>query len=129
MFGLLSVVAAACTGYQIIKEAFEPTIPAENWSNKELYYKDLMSDMSDKERMKNVRNGKYILNEPYQEPHRTKDGKIFIENSKLYNEDIKKYGVHQTYKWVRQGKYNLTPAELKKEYERIENEDKHKWGR
>ena len=24
-----------------IKEKFEPTIPAENWANKELYHKDM----------------------------------------------------------------------------------------
>lgn len=112
-----------------IKTAFVPTIPAENWANKELYYKDLMDGVSVEQRMKNVKNGKYKLTETYPEPHRTypephrtEDGKIFIENYKLYKEDLREYGVQQTYKWVEQGKYNLTPEELEKELERIKKE-------
>ena len=42
MFGLLGLVSILGTGYQLIKESFEPTIPAENWANKELYHKDLI---------------------------------------------------------------------------------------
>ena len=53
--------------------------------------------------------------ETYPEPHRDANGKIIIENSLLYKEDIKKYGAYQTMQWVKQGKYNLTPEEL---YER-----------
>ena len=112
-----------------IKTAFVPTIPAENWANKELYYKDLMDGVSAEQRMKNAKNGKYKLTETYTEPHRTypephrtEDGKIFIENYKSYKEDLREYGVHQTYKWVEQGKYNLTPEELEKELERIKKE-------
>ena len=105
-----------------IKTAFVPTIPAENWANKELYYKDLMDGVSAEQRMKNVKNGKYKLTETYPEPHRTEDGKIIIENCKLYKEDLREYGAQQTYKWVRQGKYNLTPEELEKELERIKKE-------
>lgn len=105
-----------------IKTAFVPTIPAENWANKELYYKDLMDGVSVEQRMKNVKNGKYKLAETYPEPHRTEDGKIIIENCKLYKEDLREYGAQQTYKWVRQGKYNLTPEELEKELERIKKE-------
>lgn len=112
-----------------IKTAFVPTIPAENWANKELYYKDLMDGVSSEQRMKNAKNGKYKLTETYTEPHRTypephrtEDGKIIIENCKLYEEDLREYGAQQTYKWVRQGKYNLTPEELEKELERIKKE-------
>lgn len=112
-----------------IKTAFVPTIPAENWANKELYYKDLMDGVSAEQRMKNAKNGKYKLTETYPEPHRThpephrtEDGKIFIENCKLYDEDLREYGTQQTYEWVRQGKYNLTPKELEKELERIKKE-------
>lgn len=105
-----------------IKTAFVPTIPAENWANKELYYKDLMDGVSVEQRMKNVKNGKYKLTETYPEPHRTEDGKIIIENCKLYEEDLREYGAQQTCKWVRQGKYNLTPEELEKELERIKKE-------
>ena len=105
--------------YQTIKEMFEPTIPAENWANKDLYHKDLMAGVSVEQRMKNLENGKYKLTKVYPEPHRDKNGKIIIENSLLYKEDVKIYGVHQAMQWVKQGKYNLTPEELKKEEERI----------
>ena len=56
----------------------------------------------------------------YPEPHRDPvDGKIVIENCKLYEEDLFNYGAVQVGKWIKQGKYNLTPEELKKEQERI----------
>lgn len=107
-----------CT--QAIKEARQPVIPAENWANKELYHKDLMSGLSENQLMKNVKNGKYRMTSVHAEPHRGKDGKIVIENTLLYKEDLGKYGAYQTYKWVEQGKYNLTPEELKKEDERLD---------
>lgn len=124
MFGLLGLVSILGTGYQLIKEACEPTIPAENWANKELYHKDLMSGMSVEERMKNVKNGKYKLVENYPEPHKDKNGKIIIENNLLYKSDLKEYGAVQTMKWVKQGKYNLTPEELEKEHQRLDEEYK-----
>ena len=102
-----------------IKEKFEPTIPAENWANKELYHKDMMSGMSQKELMRNVRNGKYRQSITYPEPHRDEKGKIIIENSQLYYDDVKQYGAYQAQQWVKQGKYNLTREELEKERERI----------
>lgn len=105
---------------EVIKEACEPTIPAENWANKDLYHKDLMSGMDSKQLMKNVQNGKYKLVEKYPEPHRDPiSGKIIIENCKLYDEDLMRYGAVQTMEWVKQGRYNLSPEELKKEQERI----------
>lgn len=58
----------------------------------------------------------------YPEPHRDANGKIIIENSLLYKEDVKKYGAYQAMQWVKQGKYNLTPEELKKEDERLQAE-------
>ena len=115
----LFIVSLIGTWVQAIKEACTPVIPAENWANKELYHKDLMSGMSSKELMKNVEKGKYKLTESYPEPHKDKDGKIIIENSLLYDKDLKEYGAVQTMKWVKQGKYNLTPEELEKEHERI----------
>ena len=42
----LFVASLISTCIQAIKEAKQPTIPAENWANKELYHKDLMSDIS-----------------------------------------------------------------------------------
>lgn len=126
MFGLLGLVSILGTGYQLIKEACEPTIPAENWANKELYHQDMMNGVSAKQRMKNVKNGKYKLTETYPEPHRDPvSGKIIIENCKLYYEDINKYGAYQARQWVKQGKYNLTPEELKKENERIKAKYEH----
>ena len=120
---LLGIFSIFSTVGRSVKESLEPTIPAENWANKELYHQDLMSGMSVEERMRNVRNGRYKLTETYPEPHRDpKSGKIIIENNLLYKEDLKKYGASQTYKWVRQGKYNLTPEELEKEHKRLDEE-------
>ena len=124
MFDGLFIASLICTCVQGIKESCQPTIPAENWANKELYYKDLMAGVSVEQRMKNVKNGKYKLTEKYPEPHRDpKTGKIIIENCKLYNEDVKNYGAYQAQQWVKQGKYNLTPEELAKQQE----EYKKKW--
>lgn len=116
----LFIASLIGTVVQAVKEHLEPTIPAENWANKELYYKDMMDNVPVKQRMKNLENGKYKLTKVYPEPHRDPvDGKIIIENCKLYNEDLHKYGAYQTMQWVNQGKYNLNPEELKKEEERI----------
>ena len=112
--------------YQAIKEKFKPTIPAENWANKDLYHQDLMNGVSVEQRMQNLKNGKYKLTEAYPEPHRdAKTGQIIIENSRLYYEDLQNYGAYQAQQWVKQGKYNLTPEEFKKEEERIKAQMKH----
>lgn len=107
---------------QAIKECCEQVIPAENWNNKELYNQDILDGVSAKQRTKNLKNGKYKLEveqSKYPEPHRDKDGKIIVENCLLYNEDLMKYGAVQTYKWVEQGKYNLSQKELEKERKRL----------
>ena len=119
MFDGLFIASLIGACYQVIKEKFEPTVPAENWANKELYHQDLMNGVSVEQRMKNVKNGKYKLIETHPEPHRDENGKIIIENSQLYHDDLIKHGAAQTMKWVKQGKYNLTPEELEKERERI----------
>ena len=119
----LFIVSLIATCVQGIKEKLEPTIPAENWANRELYHQDLMNGVSVEQRMKNLKNGKYKLTETYPEPHRDPvSGKIVIENETLYHEDVKKYGAYQAQQWVKQGKYNLTPEELKKERERYKKE-------
>lgn len=115
----LFITSLIITCYQIIKEACSPVIPAENWANKDLINQDKMNNISEKDFARNLANGKYRLTETYPEPHRMEDGRIIIENYKLYREDIRKYGVPQTHKWMRQGKYNLTPEEVKKEEERF----------
>lgn len=114
----LFIASLICTCSQLIKEACQPTIPAEYWGNKELYHKDLMDGVPIEQRMKNLENGKYKLVEKYPEPHRDENGKIIIENCTLYKEDVKKYGAYQAQKWVKQGKYNLSPEELEKEREK-----------
>lgn len=120
MFDLLFAVSIVGTTVQFIKNACTPTIPAENWANKELYYKDMASGVSHEQRMKNLENGKYKMTNNYPEPHRDPvSGKIIIENNLLYQEDLKTYSASQVMKWVEQGRYNLTPEELKKEHERL----------
>lgn len=44
-----------------LHEKLTPTIPAENWANKDLIYKDRMSGMSEKEILRNVERGKYRI--------------------------------------------------------------------
>lgn len=119
MFDGLFIASLITSCVQGIKEKLEPTIPAENWVNKELYHQDLMNGVSVEQRMKNLKNGKYKVIQAYPQPHRDANGKIIIENSQLYYDDVKKYGAYQAQKWVKQGKYNLTPEELEKERERI----------
>lgn len=118
----LFIASLIGTCIECIKEACEPTIPAENWANKKLYYEDMMNGVSSKERMKNLKNGKYKLDkkelEKYPEPHRDPvSGKIIIENCKLWRKDLKNNNPLQVKKWVEQGKYNLTPEELEKQHE------------
>lgn len=125
MFDLVFIASIVGCVLQGIKEAFQPEIPAENWANKELYYKDMADGVSIEQRMKNLENGKYKMKEVYPEPHRNpENGKIVIENCKLYYEDVRKYGAYQAQKWMKQGRYNLEPDELKKEEERIKNKYK-----
>lgn len=114
-----SIIAASET----IKEKIHPTIPAENWANKKLYYEDMANGVSPEQLTKNLANGKYKMTEVYPEPHRNPEtGKIVIENDKLYKEDVKMYGVSKAREWMYQGKYNLTPEELKKREEEIRKE-------
>ena len=120
MFDLLFIVSIVGTVVQLIKETFTKPIPAENWANKELYHKDIMDGVPIEQRMKNLENGKYKLTEVYPEPHRDPvSGKIMIENCKLYYEDMEKYGAYKAQQWVKQGKYNLSPDEFKKEEESV----------
>lgn len=126
MFDGLFIASLIATCVQGIKEKLEPTIPAENWANKELYHKDLMNGVPIEQRMKNLKDGKYKLIKNHPEPHRDSvSGKIVIENCALYKEDLKKYGAYQAQQWVKQGKYNLTSEELEKERERYKKEMEH----
>lgn len=125
MFDALFIVSIVGSVVQAFKESCEPEVPAENWANKELYHKDLMNGVPIEQRMKNVENGKYRMNVVHQEPHRDPvDGRIVIENCKLYYEDVRNYGAHQAQKWAKQGKYNLPKKELKRKENRIKAEYK-----
>lgn len=117
------VVSLLTLGPRFISEKLTPTIPAENWANRELQHEDMMNGMSMEEILRNVEKGRYKLTGSPTEPHRDPvSGKIIIENCKLYHEDVYKYGAVQAQKWVREGKYNLTPEENEKEKERIKAE-------
>lgn len=119
-----------CTAITLAKEkigrAFEQTVPAKNWENEELMDKDRQRGMSEEQIMSNIKRGRYVLRVSYPEPHRRTDGitagKIIIENCKLYKEDVRNYGAVQAQKWVKQGKYNLSPEEL--EIARLQYEKK-----
>lgn len=112
MIHLLFVFSIILALYQILKEKFEPKPPKNALSNWELYQNDILSGVSHDERMKNMYAGKYVLEEIHTEPHRDKDGRIIIENDELFYRDCDEYGAEQAYKWVNQGKYNLTTQEL-----------------
>jgi hypothetical protein len=101
-----------------IKEKCEPSIPAENWANKELLHQDEMSGMSDKEILKNAYRGRYHIPkevfQAYPVPHREPDGqhRLLIENCELHKADVKQFGSLQAKEWLMQGKYNLNAEEL-----------------
>lgn len=117
MLNGLFIASLISNCYQAIKDACTPTIPAEKWANKDLIHKDIMEGRSD-QLIKNAHNGKYVVTETYPEPHRDpKTGKIIIENCELWKKDVRDYGAYQVSKWVKQGKYNLSPEELKKQEE------------
>ena len=57
--GLLIFIGIMWVIIDIIKEASEPTIPAEHWNNWDLIHQDRAKGISQKEFEKNLRNGKY----------------------------------------------------------------------
>ena len=58
--GLLIFIGIVWVIIDLIKEACEPTIPAENWKNSKLIHEDtFVNQISSKEFQKNLRNGKY----------------------------------------------------------------------
>lgn len=128
----LFIFSIAGTVVEAIKEKFIKEVPLENWANDRLYRQDVINGVPIEQRIKNLHNGKYkITNEvekEYPKPHRNADGKIIIENCKLHDEDMRKYGLLQVIEWENQGKYNLSPEELKEERERIKKESRRKYG-
>lgn len=61
MLCLLSIISIIGAIVLIIEEKCEKRIPAENWANEKLYYKDIIDGVSSKQRMKNLENGKYKM--------------------------------------------------------------------
>ena len=55
---VLAIIGIIWFLYDVIKEAFEPHIPAENWRNKKLAMED-QKRLSKSEFLRNLRNGKY----------------------------------------------------------------------
>jgi hypothetical protein len=108
MFDLLFIVSIFGTIAQGIKEFLTKPIPAENFANRELYHKDIMDGVHIEQIMKNQENGRYRLAGTHPEPNRNpQNGKIIIENCKLFYEDVDKYGAWQARRWAERGKYNL----------------------
>lgn len=75
--------------------------------------------------MRYAKQGRYYIPkaviEAYPQPHRDpKTNKVIIENSVLYKKDVRDYSAYDAMKWVDQGKYNLTPEEMKVEHARIQ---------
>lgn len=122
MFDGLFIMSIIGSAIQLIKESGSKKVAFDNVANKELYNNDILDGVSYEQRTKNMYNGKYKQLNNYTEPHRNSNGKIIIENCKLFEQDKQMYGVEQTYKWMEQGKYNLTSEEVKKENERIDRE-------
>ena len=124
MFDALLAVSIVGSIVRALKEENESQIPSENWANTDLYLKDAANGVPVEQRMKGLKDGKYKMENNHPEPHRDPvSGKIVIENTRLYYEDAMKYGAYTAQQWVKQGKYNLTPEELRKENLRI----KHKY--
>lgn len=61
MFDLLLAISIVLGIIQLIKEGCEKPVPAENWANMELYYKDIADGVPIEQRMKNLENGRYKL--------------------------------------------------------------------
>ena len=61
MFSLVFVVSAVFAIVQAVKDACTPTIPAENWANKELYYQDMVNGVPAEQRLKNAERGRYKM--------------------------------------------------------------------
>lgn len=123
MLNLLTIISAIFTGKELVKDHIEKNNPNTHViSDWDAFSKDVCSGVSSDERMRKMRAGLYEKANTYPEPHRDKDGKIRIENSRLFNDDLIKFGAIQTYKWVDQGKYNLTPEQLIEERKRLDRE-------
>lgn len=115
MFGVFMVIAAIIyLASKIIKEKITPEIPAENWSNMDLYNQDVLNGVPIEERLKNLQNGKYKRPENQEAPHKDANGNIIIENLSLYEKDWEQYDVATINRFINEGRYNLSPEVAKK---------------
>lgn len=58
---MLLIVILIVDLYIYLNEKLTPCILAENWANKELMWQDRMAGLSEKQIMRNVESGKYII--------------------------------------------------------------------
>ena len=49
----------------ILNEKLTPSIPAENWANKDLMLQDRLAGLSEKQIMRNVERGRYVLTQKH----------------------------------------------------------------
>lgn len=54
--GIVAIIIVLCF---FLNEKITPEIPAENWANEKLIWKDRMDGLAEKEILKNVERGKY----------------------------------------------------------------------
>lgn len=106
MFALLSGLAVICFVKEIVKEKAQRTISVECWGNKALIYKDKMNpNISSKEFMKNLADGKYysstVITERYEQPAKP------IVDKKRYNHDARIYGKEIADDNAKQGLYSF----------------------
>lgn len=102
-FGIIGLIAGA---KQIVKEATEKPVPAENWNNKALMHEDKMNpDVSPQQFMKNLKDGKYcsseVISECYEMPVKP------IVDKKRYNHDVRVYGKEIADDNAKQGLYSF----------------------
>lgn len=125
MFDLACILGMVLTGGEYLKEKLEPKPPENCLSNMELFQQDVLNGVSSEQRMKNLRNGKYVQREVYPEPHKDpKTGKIIIDDYEAFNRDKEKYGALEAYNRARRGAYNLSEEEVEKNRQKIEEKYK-----
>ena len=121
MFDGLFIASLIGSVVDVFKEKTSKEIPAENWANRDLLHEDMAKGVSVEQQVKYAEQGRYKKTYTHPEPHRDPEtGKIIIENSMLYNHDCMNYTGEQVDKWIEEGKYNLSPAQLEAERRRLQ---------
>lgn len=128
MLGIFAAIGAAILIHGLAKDQIDKKNVNTNCiEDNDAYTRDVLNGVPHKQRMQKMRAGLYRRNSLYPEPHRDKNGKIVIENIKLYEEDKRAFGA-EVLKFAERGKYNLTEEELVEERKRRqkENEEYHR---